>query len=224
VRPDAAPETEVLDNLKRLEHAEDLYAIASALVREGHLREAKICCEAIIRLVPGSRCAQEADRLVSDSPAPPAAAAKVVQEHPELRRIAGERERISNGEEEEPGVAEQAAGLLKACRLAAEAGQRRHAEELARQAQALAPSRALADPVARGLLRSPDGPPDRVARWSCAYGEVEVGLECPGEGVRLACDLHCGPRVYHVLFDRGALTTWTTADTSALPAASGRGR
>jgi hypothetical protein len=240
-----APEVaEVLDNLQRLEQAEDLYAIATALLREGHAWEAVICCEVVCQLAPGSRCAQEANRLVADALVSYAGSSGAAEEQE------------STGTE--PGVAEQVAGLLKACRLAVGAGDRRHAGELARQVHALAPARALADPVVRGLLRQrtkpaasgtpmkpdrdscpycpgPQGPMmlrspqagptdgrDMVVRCSSSCGEMELGLEYPGAGIHLGCDLRCGPRVYHILFAHGTLAAWTSADTSALPPPFGR--
>jgi hypothetical protein len=50
-------------------------------------------------------------------------------------------------EDQKAGVAEQVAGLMKACRLAAEAGDNARAADLARQAEALDPEAVTADPL-----------------------------------------------------------------------------
>ena len=71
---------------------------------------------------------------------------------------------------EKAGVAEQVAGLLKACRLAAEAGDTVHAADLARQAFALDPERVAADPLVYKMhLLTTSGP-------KC---KPRCGRECP---------------------------------------------
>jgi hypothetical protein len=68
----------------------------------------------------------------------------------------------------DPDVQEEVSGLIQACRLAAEAGQRTHAAELAGQAHALDEVRALADPVVREMyqqfLRTHEGRGKKKAR------------------------------------------------------------
>jgi hypothetical protein len=77
---------------------------------------------------------------------------------------------------EEAGLAEQVAGLLKACRLSAEAGDTVHAADLAREAFALDPERVAADPLVykMHLLTAAQKPGAGSAR-QC---ESPPGTEC----------------------------------------------
>jgi hypothetical protein len=78
---------------------------------------------------------------------------------------------------EEAGVQEQVSGLLKACRLAAEAGDTAHAADLAREAFALDPERVAADPLVYKMhLLTAAQKPD--ARPSAKCGS-RPGFECP---------------------------------------------
>ncbi len=66
VSPDPAASTpDVLENLQRLEQAEDLLAIARVLGREGRPWEVRTCCEVVSRLAPGSRLDEQARLMMA---------------------------------------------------------------------------------------------------------------------------------------------------------------
>jgi hypothetical protein len=75
------------------------------------------------------------------------------------------------------GVAEQVAGLMKACRLAAESGETGRAADLARQAYALDPERVTADPL--------------VYKMHLLTADTQKGAECPAAPCQPRGDLEC---------------------------------
>ncbi len=154
---------DVLGNLKRLVEADRLFEVAGELLRDGYVSEAMTCYDVIRRLVPGSRFeAQVAEALAEFGIGTAAEAAEEPQAEPQRKRDADSQDQ----EEEQPGVAEQVAGLMKACRLALEAGDIARAADLARQACALDPECVGADPLIYKLHLLNSDPPKCSPRSS----------------------------------------------------------
>jgi hypothetical protein len=109
---------------------------------------------------------------------------ELINDSEDLRQIECEWKRIwftdqpSHLTGEKAGVAEQVAGLMKACRLAAEAGDTGRAADLARQAYALDPECVIADPLVYKMhLLAADTQKD--AQCPAAQCQPRGGLECP---------------------------------------------
>ena len=71
---------------------------------------------------------------------------------------------------------------------------------------------ATAGPIKRGLGCAAN-------RWAGA-GNAGTRASCeimPDGSVRVSCDVHCGGKVYHLVFRQGTFALWTSHDASATP-------
>jgi hypothetical protein len=148
---------DVLHNLEKVQTAHRLMHLAEHLALSGRVGEALDCFDIVCRLCPGRFEGQVAEVM--------ARAFAPVYGGPAEDAEDGTEELPAPQEDDEApcpsacpkcerlhaahvkGVHEQVEGLMKACRLAAEAGRHAKAAELARQAYALDAQRVLADPL-----------------------------------------------------------------------------
>jgi tetratricopeptide (TPR) repeat protein len=137
----------VLENLKKLEHAAQVYRRAESYRRRGRLAEARSCYESIRDLCPGSRFAQLAGERLEQMH---------VGEPKHADEATGEEEDASPPPAKaEPGKTHssllqresRAATLLEHCRRAFQAGHYDQAARLASQAAALDPPSVAANPL-----------------------------------------------------------------------------
>jgi hypothetical protein len=174
---DAEIGRDVLDNLKRLQQAENLLNLARQLAQQGNLQAAKECSICAQEMCPGSPCAERAieitkDILVEMILDPAKLMGKAIEETCEPEADAGNKE---------PSVKVMVDGLMKACYLLVGQGMHMQAAELARQAYALDPQRVMADPLMYKMhllsetpVHQPAGATEESEPPTCPY--------CPSAG------------------------------------------
>ncbi len=163
--PDPQDMPDVLTNLQNLVDAQGLFEVAERLQEEGKLREALVCYDLVSKLCPGSQIDARArvagikvlgDILVGT---PEAIAQEkqqgkfddwVVHSCLEIKPRTTTQDHANVGRCS-AGVSVQVNCLIKACRLAVEAGRYQKAVELAREVYALDPERVAADPLVNDL-------------------------------------------------------------------------
>lgn len=162
---------DVMDNLKRLEEADNLLKLAQELADNGCFDEAMECCEQAADLCPGSPCAARANAAIIEyeweriwRP-----------ENPSFVPPAWARYDVFP-DDETPGTQLMVSGMMKACHLLMGQGMQHQAAELARQAYALDPQRVAADPLvykmhllAETPLAQPDGASEESEPPTCPY-------------------------------------------------------
>jgi tetratricopeptide (TPR) repeat protein len=129
---------DVLDNLARLQEADDLLELAKELANDGYFTEAMECCDLARALCPGSPSAQRAADTRLEL------ALGLFQPESDTEEAAEQEPETSD---QEPGNEQLVGGLMKSCHLLVSQGMHHQAAELARQAFALDPQRVLADPL-----------------------------------------------------------------------------
>ncbi len=166
---------DVLDNLKRLEEADNLLDLAKELAYDGFLDAAMACCDYAVELCPGSPCAARASDTMLElalGVLPPARdseeAAEIQPDEPA-------------GEEPDPGIEPMVCGLMKACHLLMNQGMQHQAAELARQAFALDPQRVQADPLIYKMHLLAESPPAKRTGAS-EESEPQTCPYCPSAG------------------------------------------
>ena len=143
-RQDAMPDPreihDVLTNLQSLLEAEALFQVAERLHEEGKLTEALVCYNLVSKLCPGSQIDARA-RTAGDKVLGKLLGGDnsgTTQDHANVGRC-------------NAGISVQVDCLIKACRLAVEAGRYQKAVELAREVYALDPERVAADALVNDL-------------------------------------------------------------------------
>jgi hypothetical protein len=151
---------DVLENLESLTMADKLLEAADGLAQAGCLGEALECCALAQDLCPGSPCADRAESVM-------------VNLYVRACEPASGAEATVKSSKSKPGVEQEVAGLMKACRLLMNEGLHEQAAELARQAFALDPERVMADPLIYKMnLLAP-------ARHPAGASEPSEPAECP---------------------------------------------
>jgi hypothetical protein len=161
---------DVLENLKRLEKADDLLELAKELACEGFLYDAMECCNRAAALCPGSPCADRATATMIELALGTLPSISENEEAAEAQRDEPV-DKVS-----EPGVEPKVCGLMNACHLLMNQGMQHQAAELARQAYALDPQRVMADPLiykmhllAESTPAQPDGVSEESEPQTCPY-------------------------------------------------------
>jgi hypothetical protein len=204
----------VMQNLESLVEAEKLYQRASKLVNCGQYAKAMQCLNKVCRLCPGSRFEEMSGELVakivyhlwtsgSDDEAgveeeedyPPTQCLPIWTDDPELQEPTAKD--MAHAVKapvcpchkpccKAPGVAEQVAGLMKACHLALSCGCHQKAAELAREAYALDAERVAADPVVYKMhllalnMDKGNGCCEGCAKKDCCCPNQRVEMVRPG--------------------------------------------
>jgi len=166
---------DVLDNLKRLEEADNLLELAKELAHEGFLDEAMECCTRAAELCPGSPCADRAKAAMLEL----ALASLVPTNDSEEAAEAQADESVEK--ESEPGIEPLVSGLMKSCHLLMSQGMQHQAAELARQAYALDPQRVMADPLIYKMHLLAESPATKPAGAS-EESEPQTCPYCPSIG------------------------------------------
>lgn len=155
---------DVLDNLARLQEADDLLELAKELADDGYFAEAMECCDLAKALCPSSPSAQRAAdtrlELALGLFQPETDTEEATEQEPEAS-------------DREPGNEQLVGGLMKACHLLVSQGMHHQAAELARQAFVLDPQRVMADPLIYKMHLLAESPPAGVSEASepptCPY-------------------------------------------------------
>lgn len=166
---------DVLDNLKRLEEADNLLELAKELARAGFLDEAMQFCDRAARLCPGSPCADRATDTMLEL-----ALASLLSSHDSEEAAEAQPDEPVH-EASEPGIEPMVCGLMKACHLLMNQGMHHLAAELARQAYALDPQRVQSDPLIYKMHLLAESPAARPAGAS-EESEPPTCPYCPSTG------------------------------------------
>jgi hypothetical protein len=126
---------DVLTNLQKITDAEDLFQLAEKLRQHGHISQAANCYKMADSLCPGSRIGAMASNAMVQMLQP---------FHAGLTFCSEEEQTVGPCQ---AGICVQVDCIMKACRLAVEAGCYQKAAELAGQAHAMAPKLVAADPL-----------------------------------------------------------------------------
>ncbi|HZV04213.1 MAG TPA: hypothetical protein VE999_03905 [Gemmataceae bacterium] len=235
---------DVLENLKRLEEADDLLELAKELAHEGLLDAAMECCNRAAELCPGSPCAERAVNTMADLALGCDDDQVITMPNPKY---------MLSSEATEPGIGPMVGGLMKACHLLMNQGMQHQAAELARQAYALDPQRVMADPLIYKMHLLTESPPTHPAGASeesepqtCPYcpsigkpiheivpekkknAADDISLIVPpliesmpfeiaadtDGGLQLHADCPLGSNIYHLRYAHGCLAIWKTQDDS----------
>jgi hypothetical protein len=166
---------DVLENLKRLEEADDLLELAKELAHEGLLDAAMECCNRAAELCPGSSCAERATAAMIELAL---VTLPSISDNEEASEVQTEQ---LVGKVSEPGIAPMVGGLMKACHLLMNQGMQHQAAELARQAYALDPQRVMADPLIYKMHLLAETPATKPAGAS-EESEPQTCPYCPSIG------------------------------------------
>lgn len=219
---------EVLDNLKRLEQADNLLELAKDLARDGFLDEAMDCCNFAADLCPSSPCAERAVHTMIDLMQGSERDQRITMPNPKY---------MLDSADSEPGVEAMVFELMYASHLLMSQGMQQEAAELARQAYVLDPERVLADPLiykmhllAQSPASQPAGANEESEPQTCPYCsnpgkpireivpektpspvdyEWEVGAN-DNDGLHMCADCSLGGSVYHLRYKHGSLSFWKT--------------